>query len=563
MENHYKITFEDRTMNNWKITNYRSFSDVYLDNLIINNYKLFNGDVFSYDNNNMKIIHSTVRNIENISGVLLLEGNKIFGKENKKNLYKCLPDDKRIPPFLVPYELKNIGFSKYQINKYVNFKFVKWDKEHPLGMLKQTIGDVNKLENFYEYQLYCKSLNASIQNFTKQTKSVLNMKSQQDYFNSIMKDNPQIEDRTKKYIFSIDSKNTLDFDDAIGIHAEDEIKVISIYISNVSIWLDTLNLWNSFSNRISTIYLPDKKRPMLPTILSDNLCSLKENELRFAFVIDIHIKNDRVIKTLFNNCFIKVSKNYIYEDKKLLDDNKYQELFETVKNLMPNYKYIPSVKNSHDVISYLMIFMNHYSAKHFENYSNGIYRTSVYKKDATIPDDIPEEIHKFMKIWSASAGQYVKGRSPHEILDLDAYIHITSPIRRLIDLLNLINIQKNLNLFTFKNDVESFYKLWTDKLDYINVTMRAIRKVQMDCTMLELCTNNPNIKNIEYQGYLFDKVERDDGLFQYIVYLPQLKIVSKIISRENKNNYENCLFQIYLFEDEEKIKKKIRLHLIQ
>ncbi len=561
--NEIKITFENRNTNNWKLNDYSNMNYIELENFVPSNYKLFNGDVFTYNDNKINIIHSTIRNIENISGVLILEGNKIYGKENKKNMYKCLPDDKRIPPFLIPYEFKNIGFSKYQVNKYVNFKFIKWDKEHPIGMLTHTIGDVNKLENFYEYQLYCKSLNASIQNFTRQTKNVLNIKSQQEYFDFIMKNNPQIQNRTENYIFTIDGKNTLDFDDAISIRFEDEVKIISIYISNVSIWLDTLNLWDSFSNRISTIYLPDKKRPMLPTILSDNLCSLKENELRFAFVIDIHIKNDMFIKTEFNNCLIKVAKNYIYDDKKLLNDSNYQKLFETVKSILPNYKYIPSIKNSHDVISYLMIFMNHYSAKHFENYSNGIYRTSVYKKDTTIPEDIPEEIHKFMKIWSASAGQYVKGKSPHEILELDSYIHITSPIRRLVDLLNLISIQKNLSLFTFKNDVDNFYNLWTSKLEYINITMRAIRKVQMDCTMLELCTNNPDIKNTNYQGYLFDKVERDDGLFQYIVYLPELKIVSKITSRENKNNYEKGLFQIYLFEDEEKIKKKIRLHLIK
>ena len=32
---------------------------------------------------------------------------------------------------------------------------------------------------------------------------------------------------------------------------------------------DHLNIWESFSRRVSTIYLPDRKRPMLPTILSD------------------------------------------------------------------------------------------------------------------------------------------------------------------------------------------------------------------------------------------------------------------------------------------------------
>ena len=35
--------------------------------------------------------------------------------------------------------------------------------------------------------------------------------------------------------------------------------ILRIYISNVSIWLDYLNLWNIFSDRVSTIYFPDKK----------------------------------------------------------------------------------------------------------------------------------------------------------------------------------------------------------------------------------------------------------------------------------------------------------------
>ena len=35
--------------------------------------------------------------------------------------------------------------------------------------------------------------------------------------------------------------------------------VLSIYISNVTIWLDVLDLWKSFSRRVATIYLPDRK----------------------------------------------------------------------------------------------------------------------------------------------------------------------------------------------------------------------------------------------------------------------------------------------------------------
>lgn len=561
----YKITFEDRNLKTWKVNDYINLNYVELDNFNPYDLKLFHGDLFNYHNNVFNLIYSSVKIVDNIPGVLILEGGKIYGKENKKKLYKCLPDDKRLPPFLIPYEIKNMGFSKFMVNKYVNFKFLKWEKQHPIGILSQSIGDVNKLDHFYEYQLFCKSLNSTIQNFTKATSHALKEKTEEDFFENILFKNKHIEDRTNLNIFTIDSKNTIDFDDAIGITKEKDFTKISIYISNVSLWLDTLQLWESFSNRVATIYLPDKKRPMLPTILSNSLCSLKENVKRFAFTMDIYLQDNVIVETKFVNSLILVKKNYYHNDKSLKENKDYNRIFAVLVDLLPSYKYIPSIQNSFDVISYLMIFMNYYTAKHFEKYDNGIFRTSFYRKDKIIPHDIPDEIHKFMKIWSASSGQYVKGSSPHEILELDAYLHITSPIRRLVDLLNLIKIQKNLNLLTIEdeNKIDIFYNTWIKKLDYINTTMRAIRKVQIDCTMLELCTNNPDIREKEHSGYLFDKVERSDGLFQYIVYLPELKIVSKITSREDKNNYESGTFQIFLFEDEEKIKKKIRLHLIK
>ena len=125
-----------------------------------------------------------------------------------------------------------------------------------------------------------------------------------------------------------------------------------------------------------------------------------------------------------------------------------------------------------------------------------------------------------MKIWGTTSGQYVLGKSPHEVLELDAYIHITSPIRRLVDLLNLMNIQTNMQIYEYSDNAKEFYNFWINKLDYINTTMRAIRKVQTECTLLELCTNNPEIRTTKYNGYLLDKIVRNDGLFQYMCYIP-------------------------------------------
>jgi hypothetical protein len=66
----------------------------------------------------------------------------------------------------------------------------------------------------------------------------------------------------------------------------------------------------------------------------------------------------------------------------------------------------------------------------------------------------------------------------------------------------------------------------------------------------------------EYDGYLFDKISRNDGLYQYIVFLPELKLSSRLTLREEFDNFSSKKFKLYLFNDEEKFKRKIRLQLL-
>ena len=47
-----------------------------------------------------------------------------------------------------------------------------------------------------------------------------------------------------------------------------------------------------------------------------------------------------------------------------------------------------------------------------------------------------------------------------------------------------------------------------------------------------------------------------------ISFLPELKLSSRITLRDNFENFENKKFMLYLFNNEEKFKKKIRLQLI-
>ena len=72
-------------------------------------------------------------------------------------------------------------------NRYIVFKYKHWENKHPVGTIIQIIGEVSNLSCFYEYQLYCKSLYASIQKFTKDTMIALRDKSSESYIDIIQK----------------------------------------------------------------------------------------------------------------------------------------------------------------------------------------------------------------------------------------------------------------------------------------------------------------------------------------------------------------------------------------
>jgi hypothetical protein len=575
----YKIHILNRDYASWNIFNSSTLEPATLDNFEPLEHRLLNNDAFTYNDGIMKLVHSTTRINENIPAVLILADGKTYGRDpvNGKLLYKCIPDDTRIPIFLVPYEIKQLGFSKVYTNQYVTIRFKEWTTKHPFATINQLIGSVDVLENYYEYQLYCKSLHASIQKFNKATIAAIKQSTNDAhdaFITQICEKYKQIEDRTSWKTFTIDPATSLDFDDAFSIKTLDNGQhLVSIYISNVTIWMDALNLWTSFSQRISTIYLPDRKRPMLPTILSDGLCSLQQTVRRFAFVMDIVVDSDGSIISINNtNCLIKVFRNYGYEEASLLVDSDYKLLFDVAKGLSLKYKYMNHLRNSHDLVGYLMILMNYHCARDLLIYKNGIFRSSIVKKQVTLPDDIPSDVGQFIKIWNSVCGQYISiGDIPeesleqlvkHELLEVDAYIHITSPIRRLIDLLNMIQFQKNHKMINLTKEADEFYLNWIGQLDYINTTMRAIRKVQHECSLLDTCINDPSVLDKTYDGYCFDKLARNDGLYQFIVYLPSIKLASRITMRDDLENYEKKQYKLFLFNNEEKFKKKIRLHIV-
>lgn len=529
--------------------------------------KLFTKDYLIVTSNDVKVHHSYIRKEAKMAGVLILENSKTYGRTSngKRLLYKCVPDDKRLPIFLVPYDIKN-SFNKKQKNKYVVFEFDNWEQKHPHGKLTLTIGDVDILENFFEYQLYCKSLNISIAEFNKSVKNVLKLKTHEQLEDLIFNnDDYKIIDRTNENIFSIDPEGSYDFDDALSIvNYEDNTYKVTVFISNVYVWLDTLDIWNSFSKRVSTIYLPDYRRPMLPTLLSEHLCSLQENKNRFALATDFIVDGYGNIKVLgYNNCMIRVKKNYSYEDNNLLKTKEYNLLL-TLANRKDS-----DILTSHDVISYWMRQTNMNTGIDMYNKKIGIFRSVKYieKINNNIKKEFSGDTLRVITNWNNVTGQYINydenENLQHEIMELNTYIQITSPIRRLVDLLNQVMFLKTFNLLNIcSNNANSFVKKWLMEIDYINNSMRSIRKIQTECSLLNLCMKQPDILKQQYNGVVFDKIKKNDGTYNYMVYIKSIKMLCRYICPYEITNYSTNKFMLFIFHNEDKYKKKIRLQII-
>ena len=578
--NTLKILINDRNYNDWTIIETDTNKEMPQNSINVNplEYKMFSRDIFTLnaETNQPQVIHSYIKTCASLAGVLLLENNKTFGRtENKKRLlYKCIPDDSHLPIFLIPYDIK-LGFSKVIKNKYVVFQFDNWANKHPQGTLIETLGDVDNLDVFYEYQLYCKSLHVSLTEFTNKTKTALKEKTNAEYVDQILKNpNFNISDYRDKYVFTIDPLNSADFDDGFSIETLDTGHRITIYIANVFLWLETLGLWNSFSRRVSTIYLPDRRRPMLPTILSDILCSLQQDQPRFALAMEIIVDNDGNInydEICYKNVLISVKRNYTYEDPKMLEKDKhYKEL------LLVTQKMDKTINNSHDIVAHLMICMNAHSGTVLATNQTGIFRSAHYINSdlKVLPEynSFGEDIVRLIQSWNNTSGQYIlfdkNANLDHEFMrntlktvkTMNSYIHITSPIRRLVDLLNQIILFKQLNIVkNISVDALQFLKNWTDQMDYINTAMLSIRKIQTDSELLNRCFKDPTIMEEEHYGIVFDKITKNDGTMHYMVYLERLKLLSRINSAIDVPNYSYNKFKVFLFEDEDKVKKKIRL----
>ena len=132
---------------------------------------------------------------------------------------------------------------------------------------------------------------------------------------------------------TIDPKTAKDFDDAVCLVEEEDKKTLWIAIADVSHYIlpDTA-LDDEAKARATSVYLPHTVLPMLPSKLSDNLCSLKEKVPRLAMALSIEIESDWTIGNVeaFES-LILVKENLSYED--VVGNPRFENMLTLAKEL--------------------------------------------------------------------------------------------------------------------------------------------------------------------------------------------------------------------------------------
>jgi len=155
--------------------------------------------------------------------------------------------------------------------------------------------------------------------------------------------------------FTIDPADAKDFDDALSFKKlENGNYEIGVHIADVSHYVTPgTQLDKEGSDRAFSVYLVDRTIPMLPEVLSNDLCSLNPNEDKLAFSAIFEITPDaQVINEWFGRTVIKSNKRFTYESAQRVLDDKAGDFAEELLTLNDIAKKLSAAKTKAGAIKF-------------------------------------------------------------------------------------------------------------------------------------------------------------------------------------------------------------------
>ena len=411
-----------------------SVTDAYIDEVL--NYSTFTGpDNITYFD---QVIHS------------ILKSEKFrFDVIDKQTILKKIKE-----------ALKNIDSEKEKKTFYLNSLIeIINDNEHELS----------DSASAYKYDIPT-IFNEAINSEVRQIKDKYSIGKEREYVDD--------------YVLSFDGEDAKEIDDSLSIKVLDNgIIVLGVHIADPLYLIDENSIiFEEAVRRTTSIYLSDKTIPMFPPELSTDLVSLKAKKSRpatsYYFTFD---KHGNVIDYDFKQTIIEVNRNMTYDDfNHVLNMNSNEKLKKTVDNLSivsnilqryynldPLYGEINRNHNNitntniigktsgEKMVESAMIFTNYMVAKHFlDNDLPFIFRNHQIDPDVLtrlgmiekkiIKEDNNEAYLKYIDMVKNIYPKAYYGLEcvGHQGLGIKCYTHITSPLRRMADVIGLLCLNK-------------------------------------------------------------------------------------------------------------------------
>lgn len=150
-------------------------------------------------------------------------------------------------------------------------------------------------------------------------------------------ENPVRRDMRDTTTMTIDPADAKDFDDALSFKKlENGNFEIGIHIADVSHYVrigDVID--KEAQERGTSIYLVDRVIPMLPEVLSNDLCSLRPNEDRLAFSIVFEMNPDAgIVSEWYGQTIIHSNRRFSYEEAQEVLDTQSGDNLEALNTMM-------------------------------------------------------------------------------------------------------------------------------------------------------------------------------------------------------------------------------------
>jgi len=330
-------------------------------------------------------------------------------------------------------------------------------------------------------------------------------------------------------VITIDPEGSIDLDDGFSFSSDKSNYYLDIHIADPISYFNFKNplmiqIFIELIKRVNTCYIPNSKGSNQPVHLLPehvvNYISLlettkeisKRRAITFLFTIN-KFSNEisyKVEYTLLSNI---INKTYEKFDQELNENNKYKEevvslINHLIKLIDLQYKPIMYYENiSHRMIEIFMILVNYYSGNYMSNKVNKLIIRYQDKKD--LPENFEKIPHYCLNFLNYSANYKIisnNERKEHYSLNIYNYCHVSSPMRRVIDMLNHLLMIDN-----FDFNIEQFI---SDNIDFdlINNKIKKQRKISNAYELVKIL----NINN-KFKACVLDINKKDNNTFGLLV----------------------------------------------